>query len=189
MDYLIKEETLQGIANSIKESTGNDDPIDVSDFEDEIRTIYQRSADIIPVAEETFDAYTTSTASSQVASIELDLGFLNFYTSTNYMLYVSIEDVDGKRAGYFYACYSVLPLLAFNTSGAAQTSWSRVSKYDSSSFQGSGTSFYGVYPYSFYTDSATKTGTLVINMRYNSTYSKTINGTYKAKVFLIKSPI
>lgn len=102
-------------------------------------------------------------------------------------VYVRIRDTAGKRAGYFYGSdnffYNIIPING--TIGASTTTFIRgiircTSGDAYAVYSTTGTTGYGVFPDTIYTD-----GRIRIRKRYNSTYSLTIDGTYKVEVYLL----
>ena len=139
------------------------------------------------VAETTYQVSTTSTSTSTVATWAT--GHSELWTSDK-IVYVRIRDTAGKRAGYFYG----VDQFFFNYTAKNHPEYSGVSenlgiisniwRYGTngsySSRYGYNTTGYGVYADAFYDD-----GSIRIRSRYNSSYSLTINGTYKVEVYLL----
>lgn len=127
------------------------------------------------VAETSYQVSTTSTSASTVATWAT--GHSEIWT-TEKILYVRIRDTAGKRAGYFYGSDNFFTGVFLGTSNSGV----RFSIYydNSGAYGKSGTSGYGVYADTVYSD-----GRLRISQRYHSRNSLTIDGTYKVEVYLL----
>ena len=132
--------------------------------------------------------YTISYSSTNAAShATWATGHSEIWTS-NKILYIRIRDTAGKRAGYFYGTdvffmnmYPVNESTATSaSSGMIMNFWSYSSSNTFSQRYGYSTTGYGVYPNLIY-----QNGNIRIGKRYNSTYSRTIDGTYKIEVYLL----
>ena len=129
----------------------------------------------------TIENFTTTQATT-VATWET--GHSELWTGSKWV-YVRIRDTAGKRAGYFYGCdnfFLVLPSSS-NTSTTAGVRFSE--RYTSSGTYifntgSSASNAYGVYADTLYSD-----GRVRIRVRYNSSSSLTIDGTYKVEVYLL----
>lgn len=136
------------------------------------------------VAETSYQVSTTNTSAATVATWAT--GHSEIWTAEKYVL-IRIRDTSGKRNGYFYGCDC---FFINNSALTASTTCTNMAgscfNYDSSVFGHRyiyNTSGYGVYADYLYSD-----GKIRIRTRYNSTYTKTINGTYKVEVYLIDPP-
>lgn len=136
------------------------------------------------VAETSYQVSTTNTYASMVATWAT--GHSEIWTAEKYVL-IRIRDTAGKRNGYLYGCDCF-----FINDGALTASTTCTNmvgscfNYDSSVFGHRyiyNTSGYGVYADYLYSD-----GKIRIRTRYNSAYTKTINGTYKVEVYLLDPP-
>ena len=117
-----------------------------------------------------------------------ETGHSELWTSDK-ILYVRIRDKAGKRAGYFYGTDAFyLNYVAKNSPGTSTDTsnglimsfWSVSTSDKYSQRYGYNTTGYGVYPNNFYYN-----GNIRIAARYNSNYSRTIDGTYKVEVWLL----
>ena len=136
------------------------------------------------VCEKSYQISTTSTSTTTQETWAT--GHSEIWQSDKW-IYVEVKDTAGKRPGYFYATGQFfLPAAPFegSTSTSANavartrlcyTSNSKFNQYNSASTTG-----YGVYVDTMYSD-----GRLRVQKRYNSTYSLTIDGTYKVEVYLL----
>lgn len=130
----------------------------------------------------TVTANTTGTTATSLTTINLGT---SAYTA-NSILYVAIRDTAGDRAGYFIGSDSYC--FNYNKANGSTTATSywvknihRKASGGSYSTYTAGTSIgYGIYPYSI-----SSAGVLTLYVRYSSSYSLTINGTYRVKVFLL----
>lgn len=124
-----------------------------------------------------FTVSTTSTSQSKVD----DMSTPGVFTAGK-IVYVRVRDKAGKRSGYFYGSD-----VWFIHNGSSTSTTNKVGftiRCDSNGIlQPYPSAGYGVYPYQIY-----KTGTTRIYRRYNSSYSLTINGTYKVEVYLLDWP-
>lgn len=136
------------------------------------------------VAETSYQVSTTSTSAATVATWET--GHSEIWISDKWV-YVRIRDTAGKRAGYFYGSDQFF-YNAHAASVSSITSGLRIYTTYNTSNQFSeaaatGTSGYGVWADTLYSD-----GRVRIRSRYNSSNSRTINGTYKVEVYLLNTP-
>ena len=114
-------------------------------------------------------------------------GHSEIWTSDK-IVYVRIRDTVGKRAGYFYGTdtFFINPLIKDGSSLTDTQSQiiSAVWSVDSTSLYkfmyGYNTTSYGVYPDNFFNN-----GDIRIIKKYNSSHSRTIDGTYKVEVYLL----
>ena len=137
------------------------------------------------VAENT---YTVSTSSTSAGTVEIwATGHSEIWTSDK-IVYVRIRDTAGKRKGHFYGTDTFF-INTFIKGGSSTTSTqsriiSAIWSVDSNSLYtfryGYNSTSYGVYPDYFFDN-----GNIRISERYNSTYSRTIDGTYKVEVYLL----
>lgn len=127
---------------------------------------------------------TTSTTATACGTITLS----GIYTKSK-IIYVRIRDTAGKRAGYFYGsdCFFQNYQDA-NGSTTTLTYGARIihrvgSDGNYAQYPAATTGGYGVYAYSI-----TSAGVLTFRRRYNSSYSLTINGTYKCEIYTLTYP-
>lgn len=137
------------------------------------------------VAETTYTVSNfTSTTASSIATWQT--GHSEIWTSDK-ILYIRIRDTEGKRSGYFYGT-DVWFINMYPKNGSTSTSASNGMLMNIWSVNGSAyshrygysTTGYGVYPNLIYSS-----GNIRLAARYNSTYSRTIDGTYKVEVYLL----
>ena len=115
--------------------------------------------------------------------------------TSNSMIFVRIRDTAGRRDGYFYGSDSIMfnsvpgnsltstEVYAFGGNTYRYESgmlFSSVALYRGSASAPNG---YGVYPTRWYSD-----GRIQISARYNSSDTKTINGTFKVEVYSLSWP-
>ena len=135
------------------------------------------------VAETTYQVSTTNTTTSIVATWET--GHSELWTSDKFV-YVRIRDTAGKREGYFYGSDQFfMNHIPINGSTRIDTSVSGrfYTSYANEVFETgyhSGTSGYGLYADTLYND-----GRIRVRVKYSSTHSRTIDGTYKVEVYLL----
>lgn len=139
------------------------------------------------VAETSYQVSTTQTSAATVATWAT--GHSELWTSDK-IVYVRIRDTAGKRAWYFYGSdtFFINHGMANGTSASSYANGVRQIFYvnadgDYGTYAAGGTSGYGVYPDTFYSD-----GRIRIRRRYNVNYSLTIDGTYKVEVYLLDPP-
>ena len=142
------------------------------------------------VAETSYQVNTTSTSVTKVATWET--GHSEIWTSDKWV-YVRIRDTAGKRNGYFYGTDTFFANYTSknnpSTAGVGECDGMLRNVYSVSSDgvyewrYGYSMSGHGVYADYVYND-----GRIRIQSRYNSSYSKTINGTYKVEVYLLDPP-
>lgn len=135
------------------------------------------------VAETSYSISTTGTSAATHAT--WSTGHSELWTG-NKWIYVRIRDTAGKRDGYFYGSdqFFYNMTLANGSSGSSITTalrlYTRCSGSTLTATATSGTSGYGVYADTLYSD-----GRIRIRKRYNSSSSLTINGTFKVEVYLL----
>lgn len=131
------------------------------------------------IGEKTITASTTSTTATDIDTINLGSG-----AYVDKIVYMRVRDTAGPRAGYFAGSdhwYMNYMLGSGKTSNIQSThlTWA----LGTNGSYTMSTTAYGVYCYTI-----TNAGVMTIRTRYNSTYSLTINGTYKIEVFLLDFP-
>lgn len=137
------------------------------------------------VAEKT---YTISTTSTNAATVETwETGHSELWTSDK-IVYVRIRDTAGKREGYFYGTDTFF-MNMYPKNGSTSTTastgvliniWAYKTNGNFACRYGYSTTAYGVYA-----DTFSRSGDIRIRERYHSTYSLTIDGTYKVEVYLL----
>lgn len=137
------------------------------------------------IAETTYQVNTSSTSAATVATWAT--GHSELWTGDSYV-FIRIRDTAGKRAGYYWGsdCLFVNFYAANgSTTGTLQNVIGRTygvttaGRYNTTRhiYDDSG---YGIFPDQLYSD-----GRIRIRERYSSTYTGTINGTYKVEVYLL----
>ncbi len=127
---------------------------------------------------------TTSTSSTAISGGEFSV---NRTSNTAKILYIQVRDKAGKRNGYFFGSDTFW----YQPVGGATTNSYRmctvIATNSSGKVECTSTSQYGIYPSSPPTFSD---GSVTVKMysRYNSNYSRTINGTYVVKVYDLAWP-
>lgn len=135
-------------------------------------------------------SYQVSTTSASAATVDTwATGHSELWTSDK-IVYVRVRDTAGKRTGYFYGSdtFFINHGMANRTSASSYANGVRQIFYvntdgEYGTYATNGTSGYGVYPDTFYSD-----GRIRIRRRYNVNYSLTINSTYKVEVYLLDPP-
>lgn len=170
------------IADAIRAKKGTTAKIVADNFPTEIASISGSS--YTKLGETTLTVNTTSTSAASAGYIALGASSVN----ANKILYVRIRDTAGKRAGYFYGSdtYFFNYLNANGSTSTLSYAARAIHRYTADgwvTYIPATTTGYGVYAYSL-----TSGGTLNIYRRYNSSYSLTINGTYKIEAYLLDTP-
>lgn len=117
-------------------------------------------------------------------------GHSEIWTSDK-IVYIRIRDTAGKRNGYFYGSdtffMNMYPVNGSTPTNAASGIITNIWNVNSNGVYGQrygyGNTGYGVFACLVYRD-----GKIDIRKRYSSTYSLTINGTYKVEVYLLDPP-
>ena len=181
---IITESYLTDIADAIRGKTGGSDTYTPAQMAGAITAIPTGStAELIYSG--TVTSSTTSTSSVLLATLALGTQAYTKYK----IVYVQIRDNAGPRNGYFYGSDSYFyNYYKANNATTALTYamreiWSRTTAGAWDAYNPATTTGYGIYPYSI-----TSSGNLKIHHRYNSTYSKTIDGTFTVKVYLLDYP-
>jgi len=132
-------------------------------------------------------SYTRSTTSTTAATVETWSTTHSEIWTPNKYVFVRVRDTAGKRTGYFYGCDCFFMNDSAMTSGATTCTNMGGSCYYYATGIGHryiyNTTGYGIYADYIYSD-----GRVRIRERYHSTYSKTIDGTYKVEVYLLDPP-
>ena len=129
------------------------------------------------VAETSYQVSTTSTSMATVATWAT--GHSELWTDSKWV-YVRIRDTAGKRAGYFYGSDNFFTLAPGLTDS---TTIHFISNVNTNGVYNINTGSYGVWADTLYSD-----GRIRIRVKYNSSSSRTINGTYKVEVYLLDPP-
>lgn len=132
------------------------------------------------VAETSYQVSTTSTNPATVATWKT--GHSEIWTSDK-IVYIRIRDTAGKRAGYFFGSdnyFHIPPGEATSNVNGARFAIRYTSGGDYGISSTINTTGYGVFIDTVYND-----GGIRIRKRYNSSYSLTVNGTYKVEVYLL----
>jgi len=140
------------------------------------------------VAETSYQVTYSSTSATIHATWAT--GHSEIWTSDK-IVYIRIRDTAGKRNRYFYGSdtffmnmYPASNITPINTSnGIIINIWNVNSNGIYGQRYGYGSTGYGVYASMVYRD-----GRIDIRKRYNSSYSLTIDGTYKVEVYLLDPP-
>lgn len=130
------------------------------------------------IASQDFTVNTTSTSAASVGTMSLGS---TAWTAAK-IIYVRIRDKAGARNGYFVGSDNyIFNYIAANGATTSQVVAARqVYNKNTSGVWGSSGSTYGVYVNGIDSD-----GTLTISARYNSSSSRTINGTYNVTVYAL----
>lgn len=167
--------------------TGNG-TVDVTNLASVVVNVSGGGSSWTKIAEETYTYSTSSTSSTTVGTLQT--GNTGIWTSDK-VLYVRIMDTNGKRAGYFYGSHNysinINPInnntAAVNITQIVRNCFSYTSASQYAINNTSGTGGYGVFAETIYPN-----GDIRIRARYNSNYSRTIDGTYKVEVYLLDPP-
>ena len=181
---LVTESHLSDIADAIRNKNGGSTQYKPPQMAAAIAAL--PGASYTKIGEITFTTSTTGTSAAAISGAT----FTNSALSTkNSIVYVRVRDTAGARAGYFYGSDSwFINYQKANNSTSALTYGARTAiRYSTSSqwgvYQTATTSGYGVYPYDI-----NSSGRVRMYQRYNSNYSLTVNGTYKAEFYLLNWP-
>ena len=139
------------------------------------------------VAETSYQVSTTSTSATTVDTWAT--GHTEIWTS-NKIVYVRIRDTAGKRNGYFYGSDTYfMNIHPVNSSTYGSTSTGIIANIYAYN-NGQYTCRYGYTStgYGVYADQISQSGEIRIRKRYNSSYTLTVNGTYKVEVYLLDPP-
>ena len=127
------------------------------------------------------DIFVSTTSSSQLLQTTLTLDDI---WDDSEIIYIRIRDKAGKRGGYFLGTDTFfINYKSANGDTSELIEAGRLTyTYNGTYTETTGTS-YGVYPSSIQVD-----GAVQIRSRYNTGYSRRINGTYKIEVYKLKYP-
>lgn len=127
------------------------------------------------LASESFTVQYSSTTSSKIGTINFD----NSNITTNSLIIVHTYDAAGKRAGYFYD--NCVFAMVYDDSQPAMLSLGHQTRsVDASGNLNASEYSMGVYA----TNISAKSGYVTIYAKYNSSSSKTIDGTYNVRVYV-----
>ena len=181
MSYSTLSAFLTDCADAIRAKKGTTAKIVGENIPTEIANLHGYTK----LGETTLTVNTTATSAASAGTLNLGSTAVN----AGKILYVRIRDTAGKRAGYFYGsdCF-LFNYQKANGTTTTNTYFSRTiirysSESDFATYPCATTTGYGVYAYSL-----TNAGVLNIYRRYNSSYSLTINGTYKVEAYLLDAP-
>ena len=134
------------------------------------------------IATQDYTVSTTSTSAATTGTMQLGV---SAYTSGK-IIYVKIRDKAGAREGYFVGSdtFFINPYPKNGTTSTLTSAGRIITRKASGGaynvYVGGTTTGYGVYAYSI-----NNVGALVIQQRYNSSNSLTINGTYEVTVWTL----
>lgn len=123
---------------------------------------------------------TTSTSAGTAGTIQCG----SEIATANKIVWVHIRDTAGPRAGYFYGSdsYFVNVYKANGATTAFTAPACELIRYNNGAYAAT-SGQYGVWGYSI-----SNAGALTIRRRYNSSYTLTIDGTYKIDVYTLDLP-
>lgn len=138
------------------------------------------------VAETSYQVSTTSTTATTVETWAT--GHNEIWTSDK-ILYIRVRDTAGKRTGYYYGT-DIYDLNTMQKNSDTSTEYISISaptilcvSSNGTYSKNTSTNKYGIYADRIYRD-----GRIRIQRRYSSSYTLTINGTYKVEVYLLDPP-
>lgn len=178
--YLTGTQTISGDSNLVATNIKNG----VSIFG--VTGSYSGASGWTKVCEKSYQISNfTSTAATNIETWAT--GHSELWT-TGKWVYIRIRDTAGKRAGYFYGTdsFCINSNLASGSttepfvSGILTNIWRYTTDGAYGYRYGYGQTTYGVYVDGIYAD-----GRLRVRKRYSSSYTLTINGTYKVEVYLL----
>ncbi len=184
--YLLSKVTVAAIPSQYivptgtKSITENGTGIDVAQYAAVDVAVPSSGGYTLIHSEEVEDSYS-STSAAELKAISLPEDW-----AAGKLVYVKIRDKAGPRQGYFYGTDSWFPcfsaITGSNTLGmksAAVLGYSLSSGTNTLNINGGNNAFYGIYVLQYSRNS------IKIAHGYNSSYSKTINGTYTIEVYLL----
>lgn len=129
---------------------------------------------------------TANTSSTIAVSLTSKVQAGSSAWTSDKIVYVKVRDKAGKRNGYHYGndCY-VVNHYEYRSSQIATTSVGNLVYAYSSTV---GVTSYGPIAYGVCVNSISPDGEIEFTGRYNSSYTKTINGTYTVDVYLLDWP-
>lgn len=132
------------------------------------------------IGSDEFEVSTTSTSQINVGTIDCDLSTV---TKDDYII-VHIRDKAGKRNTYFYGTDALYVRMS---SGAYSLSYSGgivIEKYSDTGILSTG----AFQTYGIYVSEISAAGVATVKAKYSSSYSYTIDGTYKVEVYKLTPP-
>ena len=139
------------------------------------------------VVETSYQVSTTYTSSTTVATLKTDS---EIWTS-NKIVYVRIRDTAGPRAGYFYGSdtffMNMYPQNESTTLSVSTGLIYNIWRYESTGKYNCRYGYTNV-GYGLYVDQISYNGEVRVKVRYHSSYSLTIDGTYKVEIYLLDPP-
>ena len=149
---------------------------DVTNLAQLIVNVSGGTSDWTLLASHEFTASTTSTTQTVLGYIDL-----NSLPSGNYIVLVHVRDKAGPRSGYFYGTDSFWMVNNGTRPNNANPPGYTI-LYSNNAYSMS-TSMRGIYPYTINTSFQVQ-----MNVRYSSSTSGTINGTYKCEIYKLTAP-
>jgi len=123
---------------------------------------------------------TTSTSAATAVTISCGSAI----STADKIVWVHIRDTEGPKAGHFYGSDAFF--VNYNRGSGSTATFTVPAivclRYNNGAYAGTAGQ-YGVYGYSI-----SSTGSLIVRRRYNSSYSLTINSTYKIDVYTLDLP-
>lgn len=132
------------------------------------------------IDERTVDIYYSSTSAAAAVTIT------NSALSTkDKIIWVHIRDTNGKRSGYFYGSdtFFINWQKANGSTSTFSTPACNCLRVSTSGLYASTVGQYGVYGYS-----VSNAGALLVRKRYNSSYTLTIDGSFKISTYILELP-
>lgn len=149
--------------------------------EGDISVDYVKPVSYVKLAEKELTLNVTSTSQVNYGTVTITPAS-DVYTDDYYIL-VTIRDKAGARAGYFLGSDNLYA--NFSAANGDTTSLSAAARIIHS--VESNDNFYSVAgSYGLYATTITSAGVVTISGRYNTTYSKTMNGTYVVTVWALQ---
>ena len=186
--YLTGTQTIAAVSqtNLSAENIKSGTTISISNGDTDIWSVigtYTGSGGVTLLGSKEFTVSTTSTSQTSVGSIAISPSTAVW--TTDAIIYVKIRDKAGPRNGYFFGSdnfFMNYNLASGVTNQNVQLCGRLIYYYDSSNVYKPNTGGYGVYAYQILYSTGHN---IEIYRRYNSNYTKTINGTFKAEVYSI----
>lgn len=124
--------------------------------------------------------YTSTTVTTEE---EWATGHSEIWTNSKWV-YIRVRDTAGKRGGYFYGSDQFFYIHSL-TSENNVTGVRYYLRYKSNGTLETGSNSGTTGGYGVYVDAIYPNGTIRVRKRYNSSSSRTIDGTYKVEVYLL----